>query len=142
MIVINKTTFEQMTGNPNNYPESSYVKYDGTIPSCATKYMKWSADKTKILQMTLLEKASVDSRLLSAAKLAKISQIKADSGNYEIAEFSKKQQRRASMGVFTDIKKDKVKKRMADADAEEMAKIELVNKATTIEAIELIKFGL
>jgi hypothetical protein len=71
MIVINKKTFEQMTGNPNNYSELQYVKYNGIIPKCATKYMKWNARQeaaplTKKFPITFRESTRGGSKFDSA----------------------------------------------------------------------------
>jgi hypothetical protein len=140
MIAINKTTFEQMTGNINNYSKLSYVKYDGVIPKCDVKYMKWNTDYSLISEMTIGEKSAVDEVLLNIAKTAKIAQIESDGEKYELALYDAKKQRRAILDIYGDVKKAELKKRMEDADYEMELKIGLVNSAQTIEAIELINF--
>ena len=76
MIVINKKTFQQMAGNPNNYSELQYVKYSGIIPKCDVKYMLWNADFTLISEMSTAQKSALDLNDLNAAKSAKRGQIK------------------------------------------------------------------
>lgn len=142
MIAINKATFQQMTGNTNNYSELSYVKYTGIIPKCDVKYMKWNTEFSLISEMTIGEKSAVDEVLLNKAKAAKIAQIESDGEAYEVAVFDKKSQRRAAMDVYDTIKKSEIKQRMSDADTETTLKIGLVNNSETIEEIDTINFAI